>query len=158
MESSFRTLYVLPLLCLSLPVNSCSVRFARWQMMVFGKMICKFSGRNYKLSSLSNTHTFNGPLSRTTWLSRCQKGKPTCILLKQETVSGSCISWAICKSAPRSRQITMPAPHHLVFYRLDGLPVTQPTASKHWRREHWRHSVNRNKYPQHRCGLLLQME
>jgi len=30
---------------------------------------------------------------------------------KQETVSGSAISWAICKSAPRSRQITTPAPH-----------------------------------------------
>ena len=34
------------------------------------------------------------------------------ILLKQETVGGSGISWAICKSAPRSRQITTPAPHH----------------------------------------------
>jgi len=33
------------------------------------------------------------------------------ILLKQETVSGSGISSAICKSAPRSRQITTPAPH-----------------------------------------------
>jgi len=33
----------------------------------------------------------------------------------QETVSGSGISWAVCKSAPRSRQITMPAPHHSVF-------------------------------------------
>ena len=29
---------------------------------------------------------------------------------------GSGISWAICKSAHRSRQITMPAPHHSVFY------------------------------------------
>ena len=38
--------------------------------------------------------------------------KPIWILLKQETVSGSGISWAICKSAPRSRQITTPAPHH----------------------------------------------
>jgi len=27
-------------------------------------------------------------------------------------MSGSGISWAICKSAPRSRQITMPAPYH----------------------------------------------
>jgi len=43
------------------------------------------------------------------------------------------ISWAICKSAPRSRQITTPAPHHLVFYRPDALPAAQPTASKHWR-------------------------
>jgi len=40
---------------------------------------------------------------------------PIWILLKQETVSGSGISWAICKSAPRSRQITMPAPYHSVF-------------------------------------------
>ena len=34
-----------------------------------------------------------------------RKVKPIWILLKQETVSGSGISWAICKSAPRSRQI-----------------------------------------------------
>jgi len=54
------------------------------------------------------------------------------ILLKQETMSGSGICWVICKSAPRFRQITMPAPHHSVFYRLDALPATQPTASKHW--------------------------
>jgi len=30
-------------------------------------------------------------------------------------MSGSGISWAICKSAPRSRQITTPAPHHSVL-------------------------------------------
>jgi len=48
-------------------------------------------------------------------------------------VSGSGISWAICKSAPCSRQITMPAPHPSVFYRPDALPATQPTVSKHWR-------------------------
>jgi len=47
-------------------------------------------------------------------------------------VSGSGISWAICKSAPRPRQITTTsAPHHSVFYRLDALPAAQPTASKH---------------------------
>ena len=62
-----------------------------------------------------------------------RKVKPIWILLKQETVSGSGISWAICNSAPRSRQITTPAPHHSVFYRLNALPATQPTASKHWR-------------------------
>ena len=48
-------------------------------------------------------------------------------------MSGSSISWAICKSAPRSRQITTPAPHHSVFYRPDAHPAAQPTASKHWR-------------------------
>ena len=41
-----------------------------------------------------------------------RKVKPIWILLKQETVSGSGISWAMCKSAPCSRQITMPPPHH----------------------------------------------
>jgi len=61
-----------------------------------------------------------------------RKVKPIWILLKQETVSGSGISWAICKSAPRSRQITTPAPHRSVFYRPDALPVAQPTASKHY--------------------------
>ena len=62
-----------------------------------------------------------------------RKVKPIWILLEQETVSGSGISWAICKSAPRSRQITTPVPHHSVFYRPDALPAAQPTASKHWR-------------------------
>ena len=57
-----------------------------------------------------------------------RKVKPIWILLKQETVSGSGINWAICKSAPHSRQITTPAPYHSVFYRPDALPAAQPTA------------------------------
>jgi len=59
-----------------------------------------------------------------------RKVKPMWILLKEETVSGSDISWTICKSAPRPRQITMPAPYHSVFYRPDVLPATQPATSK----------------------------
>ena len=35
------------------------------------------------------------------------------------------------RSAPCSRQITTPAPHHSVFYRPVALPATQPTVSKH---------------------------
>ena len=62
-----------------------------------------------------------------------RKAIPIWILLKQEMVSGSGISWAICKSAPSSRLITVPAPHHSGFYRPDALPAAQPTASKHWR-------------------------
>ena len=41
--------------------------------------------------------------------------KPIWILKKQETVSGSGISLAICKSAPCPRQTTMPAHHHSIF-------------------------------------------
>ena len=62
-----------------------------------------------------------------------RKVKPIWILLKQETVSDGGISWAVCKSAPCSRQTTMPAPHHSVFYRPDAVPAAQTTVSKHWR-------------------------
>jgi len=65
-----------------------------------------------KAHTHTQTHPFNSPLSETTRVSRYQKGKPIWISLKQETASGSAISWAICKSAPRSRQISMPAPQH----------------------------------------------
>ena len=41
-------------------------------------------------------------------------------------MSGSGISWAICKSASCSRQITMPAPHHSVFLQA-GHPSCHPT-------------------------------
>ena len=60
-----------------------------------------------------------------------RKVKPIWILLKQETVSGTGISWAICKSAPRSRQITMPAPHHSIFFtgRMPFLPPNQQRQS-----------------------------
>ena len=38
-------------------------------------------------------------------------------------MSGSGVSWATCKSAPRSRQITTPAPQHSVFTgRMPFLP------------------------------------
>jgi len=80
-----------------------------------------------------HTHPFNGPFPGLPGWAGTRKVKPIWILLKQETVSGSGISWAICKSAYRSRQITMPAPHHSVFYRPDALPAAQPAVSKHWR-------------------------
>ena len=55
-------------------------------------------------------------------------GKTNLDLLEQEIVSGSGISWAICKSAPRSRQITTPASHHSVFLQA-GWPSCRPTNS-----------------------------
>ena len=52
------------------------------------------------------------------------------ILMKQETVSGSGISWAICKSAPCSRQITMPCPTAQFFTgRVPFLPPNQQRQS-----------------------------
>ena len=47
-------------------------------------------------------------------------------------MSGNGISWAICKSAPRSRQITTPAPHHSVFTgRMPFLSPNQQRQSTH---------------------------
>ena len=94
-----------------------------------------------------HTHTHNHLTALCPGLPRwagTRKVKPMWVLLKQETVSGSGISWAICKSAPRSRQITTPAPHHSDFYRLDALPDAQPTASKHWR--HWIFQLSTIRY------------
>ena len=55
-----------------------------------------------------------------------RKVKPIWILLEQETVSGSGISWTMCKSAPCSRQITMPAPTTQFFTgRMPFLPPNQ---------------------------------
>jgi len=65
-----------------------------------------------------------------TRVSRYQKGKPIWILLKQQTLSGSGISWAVCKSAPRSRQITTQAPRHSFFTgRMPFLPPNQQRQS-----------------------------
>ena len=119
--------------------------FAHWRF-VFSKIRCldtPFAFGSYfrvrssykkHLNTHTHTHThihpFNGPFSGTTRVGRYQKGN--WILLKQETVSGSGISWAIGKSAPCSRQTTTPAPHSsVVFYRPDALPVAQPAVSKH---------------------------
>jgi len=58
-----------------------------------------------------------------------RKVKPIWILLKKETMSGSGIRWAICKSATRSRR--QPSQHPTTKDFL--LPAAQPKASKHWR-------------------------
>jgi len=78
----------------------------------------------------TNTHPFNGPFSGLPGWADTRKVNPIWILLKQETVSGNGISWAICKSAPRSRQTTTPVPHHSVFTgRIPFLPPNQQRQS-----------------------------
>jgi len=46
-------------------------------------------------------------------------------------MSGSDIRWAVCKSASRSRQITMPVPQHSSFFtgRMPFLPPNQQRQS-----------------------------
>ena len=50
----------------------------------------------------THTHPFNGPFSGTTRVNQYQKGNINLDFTEQETVSGSGISWAVRKYAPRS--------------------------------------------------------
>ena len=78
-----------------------------------------------------HTQKFNCLVSGTSWVSRYQKGKT-----KLDFTEARDSEWQwhqLCHMQVCSRQITMPAPHHSVFYRPDALPAAQPTASKHWR-------------------------
>ena len=82
------------------------------------------------VASHIHTHPFNGPLSRTTRVSRYQKAKTNLDFTEARDSSGSGISWAICKSAPGCRQITMAAPHYSVFTgRVSFLPPSQQRQS-----------------------------
>jgi len=84
-------------------------------------------------------HLFKGHFSRTTWISRHQKGKPFWILLEQEMMGWQ---WhqldhiqIICTSLQTDNHAsTSPLSF---FYRLDALPAAQPTASKQLRHLHF---------------------
>jgi len=67
--------------------------------------------------------------TRVSWYQKC-KTKANLDLLEQETASNSGISWAICKSAPHHRQITMPAPiTHYFTRQMPFLPPNQQRQS-----------------------------
>jgi len=78
-----------------------------------------------------HTHTFNGPLSGTTLVSRYLKGKTN---LDFTEARDSVLQWhqlghmQVCISLQTDNHTST---HHSVFYRPDALPAAQPTASKH---------------------------
>jgi len=75
----------------------------------------------------THTHLFNGPLSRTARVSRHQKGKTN---LDFNEARDSQWQWhQLDQSAPRSRQITMPAPHLFFTGRMPFLPPNQQRQS-----------------------------
>jgi len=75
------------------------------------------------LCDVMYTHPFNGLFSRTTWY---QKGKTNLDFSEARDSEWQWHQLGICKSAPRSRQITTPAPHHFL---QAGCPSCRPTNS-----------------------------
>ena len=129
-----------------LGAENCSNREERWVKQSFESVTAKFltedacciAATTLSIYCSRLTHTHTGLTALCPGLpgwAGTRKVKPIWILLKQETVSGSGINWAICKSAPSSRQITLSSTPPLSFYRPDALPAAQPTASKHWRQK-----------------------
>ena len=107
-----------------------------------GSQSVRISCQNCLQMTNSDTHThtpFNGLFLGLPRWAGTRKAKPIWILLKQERVSGSGISWAKCKSAPCSRQTTTPAPHHSVFLQT-GCPSCRPTNSVKALKAHMMHS------------------
>ena len=82
--------------------------------------------------TLENTHThrFNGPFSGTTRVSRYQKSKTNLDFTeaRDSEWQSQQLGHTVCKSAPRSRQITTPALHRSVFLQA-GCPSCRPTNS-----------------------------
>ena len=81
-------------------------------------------------------HPFNGLFSRTTQVSWYQKGKNSLDLndARDGALRYCGISWTImqtiCTLLQTDNHTNAPS---FNFYRLDALPDTQPTVSKHWR-------------------------
>jgi len=92
------------------------------------------SGIIWTGSTLTHTHPFDGPLSRTTRVSRYQKGKPN---LDFTETRHSEWQWhqlgcmQVCTSLETDNHARTPP--LLFFYWPDAHPATQQTASKHWR-------------------------
>ena len=101
------------------------IKFARGYRLV--SVCMRESIQLYKWHTHTHTHLTSLFLGLARWASTSNI-KPISILPKQETVSGSGISWAMCKPAPRSSQITMPA---LKFFTgwMPFLPPNWPTNS-----------------------------
>ena len=78
---------------------------------------------------------FNGLFSRTTWVSRYQKGKTNLDFTEARDSEWQCHQLGHMQVCTSLQTDNMPVPHHSVFYRPDALPAAQPTASEHWRQK-----------------------
>jgi len=85
-------------------------------------------------SNWNRLHPFNGPLSGTTRVSRYQKGKTN---LDFSEARDSGISWAICKSAPHSRQPRQHPTTQFFTGRMPFLPPNQQRQSTEGKALNW---------------------
>ena len=76
----------------------------------------------------THTHPFNGPMSGITRVTQYQKGKTNLDFIEARDSEWQWHQLGTCKSAPRSRQITMSTPHHSIFLQA-GCPSCRPTNS-----------------------------
>ena len=127
--------------CFTLACSTVWIQIKHWYVQIFFSKY--YNVHDIQSIQSITTHTFNGPLSRTTRVSRYQKGKTNLDFTEARDSEWQWHQLGHMQSASRSRQRTTPAPHHSVFYRLDALPAAQPTASKHWRQSI---STNKTKY------------
>jgi len=79
------------------------------------------------------THSFNGPFSGTTQLSRYQKGKTNLDFTEARNSEWQWHQLGHMQVCTLLQTDSHTRTHHSVFYRPDALPAAQPTVSKHWR-------------------------
>jgi len=87
--------------------------------------------RIFGTAMITHTHPFNGPFSRTTQVSRYQKGKTDLDFTEARDSERQWLQLGrmqVCISLQTDNHASTPP---LSFYRPDALPVAQPTASKH---------------------------
>jgi len=107
------------------PLNGCVHYVNNDSIMIITIFCNEFAYQ--KVCILTHTHTFNGPFSRTTRVSRYQKGKTN---LDFTETRDSEWQWhrlghmQVCTSLQTDNHASTPP---LSFYRLDALPATQPT-------------------------------
>jgi len=137
LNSCCQNCYTVKVIAAKLLANGKSLRFCAVLLCVLGPNLsvschCYYTRKIQCLcaaTTRTHTHTHLTALcpGLPGWVGT-RKVKPIWILLKQETVSGSGISWAIRKFAPLFRQITMPASHYSVFLQA-RCPSCRPTNS-----------------------------
>jgi len=102
-----------------------------WHQMQEEWMKSATSENSSFISKTVHTHTFNGPLSGTTWVSWYLKGKTN---LDFTEARHSEWQWnllghmQVCTSFQTDNHASTPP---LSFYRPESLPTAQPTSSKH---------------------------